>query len=85
LGPATAEAAAWGIVTRAVPSDELDGAVTALIAEVRANSMGSLAAYKDLYRAAQDEGLAVGLGYEAATDYAIDDTEGRIAGFPLLL
>ena len=52
-----AEAATWGLVTRAVPADELDAAVAELIAEVRNNSIGSLAAYKDLYRTALDVGL----------------------------
>lgn len=76
-----AQAAAWGVVTRAVPAAELDAAVAALVAEVRANSMGSLAAYKDLYRVALDGGVGDGLRYEAATDYPIDDTEPRVAGF----
>jgi enoyl-CoA hydratase len=76
-----AEAAAWGLVTRAVPADVLDVAVADLIAELRGNSMGSLAAYKDLYRRSLDVGLARGLEYEASTDYAITDTEPRLAEF----
>jgi enoyl-CoA hydratase len=75
------DAAAWGLVTRAVPADELDRAVAELVAEVKQNSMGSLAAYKDLYRTSLDVGLAEGLGYETATEYDISDTETRIAGF----
>ena len=46
-----------------------------------ANSRGSLAAYKDLYRAAERLPLPAGLAYEAATDYPIDDTEARLAQF----
>ena len=46
-----------------------------------ANSRGSLAAYKDLYRAAERLDLPAGLAYEAATGYPIDDTEARIAKF----
>jgi enoyl-CoA hydratase len=76
-----AQAAAWGLVTRAVPADELDQAVADLAAEVRANSADSLAAYKDLYRVALDAGLSEGLQYEARTDYTIADTEPRIADF----
>jgi len=76
-----AEAAEWGMITRAVPAAELDAVVDELIAEIRANSMGSLAAYTDLYRTALDGGLAAGLAYEAATDYPIADTEPRIAAF----
>src|SRR6478735_3883773 len=75
------EAAAWGLVTRAVPADELDDAIAELTSRIRRNSQGSLAAYKDLYRHALDTGLADGLAYEATTDYAITDTEARIAGF----
>ena len=80
-----AEAAAWGLVTRAVPADELDRAVAELIAELRENSLGSLAAYKDLYRTALDVGLARGLEYEASTDYAISDTERQDRGVPLIV
>jgi enoyl-CoA hydratase len=75
------QAAAWGLVTRAVPADELDRAVADLVAEVRGNSAGSLAAYKDLYRVALDVGVADGLGYEARAEYTIADTEPRVADF----
>lgn len=74
------EAAAWGLVARSCPRDRLDDEVAALAAEVAANSRGSLAAYKDLYRAA-DRSLDEGLRYESGTDYPIDDTEDRVAGF----
>lgn len=76
-----AEAAAWGLVSRAVPADQLDDAIADLTATIRRNSRGSLAAYKDLYRHALDTGLADGLAYEATTEYPITDTEHRIAGF----
>jgi enoyl-CoA hydratase len=76
-----AQAAEWGVVQQAVPADQLDQAVADLIAAVRSNSSGSLAAYKDLFRRAMDHGLADGLHYEASTDYPIDDTEQRLAGF----
>ena len=62
------EAAAWGLVNRAVPADELDDAIAELTSTIRRNSQGSLAAYKDLYRHALDTGLADGLAYEATTD-----------------
>lgn len=75
------QAAAWGLVTQAVPLDELDATVESLAASISANSPDSLAAYKDLYRQALDRGLADGLAYEAATEYAIGDTEPRIASF----
>ncbi len=76
-----ADAARWGIAVDAVPAAELDAAVDALAAQIEANSAGSLTAYKDLYRAALDGGLAAGLRYEAQTTYPITDTEERVAGF----
>jgi enoyl-CoA hydratase len=75
------EAAAWGLAARAVPLAELDEAIDTLVAEVAANSVGSVAAYKDLYRQALEGGLSDGLGYEASTAYRIDDTEERISAF----
>jgi enoyl-CoA hydratase len=76
-----AEAGEWGIATRSVPLAELDEAVNALVSAIISNSRGSIAAYKDLYRRALDGGQAEGLAYEASTDYPIEDTDGRIAGF----
>ncbi len=76
-----AEAATWGLAALAVPADRLDAAVDELVGQVAGNSAGSLRAYKDLYRAAEREALPAGLAYEAATDYPVDDTEGRVAAF----
>ena len=76
-----AEAAEWGIAAQAVPADQLDETTDAMAQAIAANSAGSLAAYKDLYRHALDSGLADGLAYEAATAYPIDDTEERVSGF----
>ncbi len=75
------EAAAWGLVARAVPREELDAAVDELVDALLANSDGSLAAYKDLYGVALDSDLATGLVYEAGTSYPITDTEARVASF----
>jgi hypothetical protein len=44
-----------------------------------ANTHEALAASKNLYRSALDNGLAAGLRYEAITRYTIDDTEARVA------
>lgn len=76
-----AEAAAWGLAARSFPRAALDDGTAALVAAVAANSIGSLLAYKDLYRVADHAAMAEGLAYEAATQYPIDDTEARIAGF----
>lgn len=75
------DAVAYGMAAHSHPAAELDAAVDALVAEIAANSVDSLAAYKDLYRVAEDNGLRPGLDYEASTDYDIADTEERIAGF----
>ena len=76
-----AEAAGMGLVARAVPADELDDAVDGLVRDLLANSPGSLAAYKDLYREALERPLGDGLAYEAATTYRIPDTVERLSGF----
>ena len=75
------EAVDYGLAARSHPAAELDGEVDALLKDIVGNSHDSLAAYKDLYRAAEDSGLRDGLDYEATTDYEIADTEERIAGF----
>jgi enoyl-CoA hydratase len=76
-----AEAAARGMVARAVALDELDAAVQDVVDSLIANSAGSLRAYKDLYREALEQPLGSGLAYEAATHYPIDDTATRLADF----
>ena len=75
------EAAAIGLACRAVPRGQLDAEVDALVEQILGNSDGSLAAYKDLFRVAEQRGLADGLDYEAATDYPIVDTDDRLAAF----
>lgn len=75
------EAAAWGLVTRSAPLDRLDEEVSGLAAAVMANSAGSLAAYKQLYRESFDVGLSEGLAAEAAAEFSIEDTESRVAAF----
>jgi enoyl-CoA hydratase len=76
-----AQAAQWGLAALAVPRADLDATVDRLAEEIAGNSTGSLRAYKDLYRAAEREALPGGLAYEAATEYPIDDTGARVAGF----
>ena len=75
------QAAQWGLAVVSVPRSELDGTVDDLARSIAANSRGSLAAYKDLYRQAVDVGQSQGLDYEASASYPIDDTEERVAGF----
>jgi enoyl-CoA hydratase len=75
------DAARWGLAAVSCPAEQLDAVVADIAASICANSRGSLAAYKDLYRAAERSTLADGLGYEQAAEYRIDDTEDRIARF----
>ena len=76
-----AEAAEWGLAARAVPLEQLDTAVNDLAQQLLANSIGSLVAYKDLYRRSLDLGQADGLAYEAAARFDIADTAQRLATF----
>ena len=75
------EAAEMGMACRSVPAAELGAVVDELAASIVGNSAGSLAAYKDLYSASEQMGVADGLAYEAATAYPIDDTDERLASF----
>ncbi|MCB1748965.1 MAG: enoyl-CoA hydratase/isomerase family protein [Gammaproteobacteria bacterium] len=76
-----ADALALGIANACVPLAELDAAVAGLVDEMRPNSAEAFAAYKDLYRVADNRGLAEGLRYEAATDYPFSETDARLAAF----
>ena len=75
------EAVELGLAVRAVPAAELGAAVAELVDQLLPNSAESFAAYKDLYRAAERDGLAAGLEYEYATDYPFTDTNERLADF----
>ena len=59
----TGSAATWGLATKVVPLVEFDAAVAELVDTIAANSSGSIAAYKDLYRVALEGGLTSGLEY----------------------
>lgn len=76
-----AEAAEMGMACQCAPLDELDQTVATLAASIGESSAGSLAAYKDLYRAAEESGLDAGLAYEYGHDYDISDTDERLASF----
>jgi enoyl-CoA hydratase/carnithine racemase len=75
------DAAQWGLAVRSVPAEDLDWVVAELASSIIANSAGSLAAYKDLYRRALETGLSDGLAYESGTAYEISDTEPRLSAF----
>jgi enoyl-CoA hydratase len=75
------EACDWGLAALAVPRADLDRTVAELAGEIAANSPGSLAAYKDLFRARERLGVDGGIAYEAATGYEIHDTDERLQAF----
>lgn len=75
------EAAAIGLACRSVPLAELDETVAAMADQIAAHSVGSLAAYKDLYAKADQLGIDDGLAYEYGTHYPIADTAERLASF----
>lgn len=75
------EAAEMGMACQSVPIGDLDATVDALAASICESSAGSLAAYRDLYQAAESSGLDAGLAYEYGHDYEIADTEERLASF----
>jgi enoyl-CoA hydratase/carnithine racemase len=74
-----AEAQAMGLVLEAVPLDQLDSRVDALAESICQVSAGSVAAYKDLYRRAQNSFLDQGVAHEAAKMYVVKDRAERLA------
>ena len=60
---------------------ELDARVEVLASAIAANSPGAIAAYKDLYRIAENTSLADGLDYETTSEYDIPDAATRFAAF----
>ena len=58
------EAAEWGLVTRAVPRGELDGAPEAMIARLASRSGDALAGAKEMIAAVRDVPVADGLAAE---------------------
>ena len=76
-----AEAERIGLVNRAVPAEALEGVVHELAGAVLANSLGSIAAYKHLYRHGMATTLPEALELEFGTTFEIDDTDERTAQF----
>lgn len=75
------QAEQWGLAALACPPAEFRGVVDEVATAIAANSAGSIAAYKDLYRAAETSALPEGIAYEAGTRYPIPDTEARLSRF----
>ena len=76
-----AEAAEMGMAVAAVPASDLDATVADLATSIVSNSSDSIAAYKDLYRNQQNNGLGAGLTFEYEADYDMSGAGDRVAGF----
>jgi enoyl-CoA hydratase len=71
------EAAEIGLVLECVPTARLDRRVDELVAQMLRSSAGSIAAYKELYRVAENSALDDGLQFEATTRFRIADRRTR--------
>lgn len=76
-----ADAVAWGMAAESWPLAELDARTAELTASLVDNSAAAQRAYKDLYNAAQNNGLADGLAYEYATEYPMSGAGDRLKTF----
>jgi enoyl-CoA hydratase/carnithine racemase len=73
------EAAAIGLVDRAVPDDELDATVAALAAEILANSWGTNRIDKALVAAGSDRTRTAALLHEREMPFGMpDDMQARM-------
>jgi enoyl-CoA hydratase len=75
------DAAAWGMAAESCPLAELDARTDTLIATLTEGSAASQRAYKDLYQAAENNGLDAGLAYEFATEYPMSGAGARLSTF----
>mgnify|MGYP001276352463 FL=1 len=75
------QAAEYGIALESLPREELDSRVNEIAIKISKNSSNSIRAYKDLYSAASNKGLAEGLEYEANTSYDIPEVKERVQEF----
>ncbi len=66
-----ADALAMGLANYAPPAAELDACIDRLCERLMQNNTSVLAAYKDLYRAAENFHLIEALDYESETDYPV--------------
>jgi enoyl-CoA hydratase/carnithine racemase len=73
------EAAAIGLALVSVPLAQLDATVAGLAGQIAENSLGSIGAYKQLYRASANLGLDAGLVHERTAQIEIKDRAERQA------
>lgn len=75
------EAEMIGLVNTAVAPEKLEETLRALIAKIKANSAESISAYKELYNRNETLSLEQSLALEFESEFAIPDTETRVAQF----
>lgn len=75
------EAERIGLVNMAVAPEKLEETLQALIAKIKANSAESISAYKELYNRNESLSLEQSLALEFESEFAIPDTEARVAQF----
>lgn len=75
------EAERIGLINQAVPADKLEEALQNMVSKITSNSMQSVAAYKELYNNNANLTLDESLELEFDSEFKIDDTNERLAGF----
>ncbi len=75
------EAKELGIAIESYPLEELNEKIKQIASKIAENSPNSIKAYKDLYQAAQNNGLEKGLEYESNTSYDIPEVKERVHNF----
>ncbi len=75
------EAYEYGLASHCVDLSDLDQTVLDLATALVANSADATAAYKDLYRNAQDRGLSDALQFEYTTQYRLSGAGDRLGTF----
>ena len=75
------EAERIGLINLAVPADQLEDALQAMVKKILANSPQSIQAYKLLYNKNESMTLDQSLELEYSSEFDITDTEQRLGGF----
>ena len=75
------QAKEYGLALEVFPNEKLDEEVLSIAKRISHNSPNSIKAYKDLYKAYQNNGLKSGLEYESTTSYEIPEVKKRVLDF----
>jgi len=75
------DAESIGLVNIAVAPEKLEETLQTLTAKIKANSADSISAYKELYNKNETLSLEKSLALEFESEFAIPDTEARVAQF----